>query len=218
MKALFIPIIFLLLCASCSNPPLRGGDILGAEEFVMDSFKIREGKCAILELEGKPTEPISAELLDEYDDLIQEGDLLKIAVHHPTRLDISNSVQKIGSTMGFPVIGGAVQLPELEPVCVKGLTIEQARQKIQEQYDKSIQDTEVFVSYGERVERKVQFIGLVGNTHVSIDGKKRLYDVLSIAKLAPNANLFKSYVVRDEQLLPVDLYRLVKRGTWGKIS
>ena len=38
----------------CSNLPYKGSDALGADEFVIDSYKIKEGKFSILEMEGKP--------------------------------------------------------------------------------------------------------------------------------------------------------------------
>ena len=40
----------------------------------------------------------------------------------------------------------------------------------------------------------------------------RLYDTLSRAHIAPNANLFMSYVLRDGRPLPLDLHRLMNRG------
>jgi polysaccharide biosynthesis/export protein len=212
MKAIFPLFLLLLLNVSCTNAPLRGKDVLGADEFVMDSFKIREGKFAILELEGKETEEISEELHCEYVDRIQDGDILKIVIHHPTRPDIGSSVQRIGSSVGFVVAQGMIHLPDLDPVCVKGLTLEEAQQAIQQRYGAEIKEVEVFVSYQERIERKVELIGCVANPSIAVDGKKRLYDVLAAAKIAPNANLFKSYVLRQNRLLPVDLCKLVKEG------
>lgn len=124
--------IILLFCsaffmASCSGP-CSGKDLFGADEFVMDSYKIREGKFSILELEGRP---------------VQENDL-------------SDEVEK-----------------------VKG---------------------DVF------------FIGLAEKPSVSVDGKMRLYEVLSKARISPRANLFKSSVVRDGKALPVDFRKLIQEG------
>ena len=48
-----IPLLLALLAiSSCTNPPYRGRDVLGAEDFVMDSYRIREGKLSILSMEG----------------------------------------------------------------------------------------------------------------------------------------------------------------------
>ena len=45
-----------------------------------------------------------------------------------------------------------------------------------------------------------------------VDGKIRLYEVLSTAKMGRDANLFMSYVSREGRHLPVDLYRLMNQG------
>lgn len=212
MKTAFIALYLLILAASCTNPPYRGNDVLGADEFVMDSYKIREGKFAILEMQGQSYEPLSKDLLLEYKDVIHDGDVLKIAVFHPTRSDIIASVQSIGETVGFRVSEGHILLPDLKPVEIEGLTLEEARQKIQDHYVEQISDVEVFLAYKDRIERKVELAGLVQIPNIPVDGRIRLYEVLSVAKVPPNANFFKSYVVRDNSLLPVDLYKLIKEG------
>ena len=132
-------LILFFYVTSCTNPPYRGKDVLGADEFVMDSYKIREGKFAVLEMEGRSFEELSSELLDEYQDEIHEGDVLQVAVYHPNRSDIAASVQSIGSTVGYRISEGKIILPDLLPVEVQGLTLEQARQKIEEQYREQIQ-------------------------------------------------------------------------------
>ncbi len=77
-------IIFILCCfVGCGNPPFTGSDVVGADEFVIDSYKIRQGKFSILELEGKDYEELSEEFLNEYEDLIQDGDILYVALFHP---------------------------------------------------------------------------------------------------------------------------------------
>src|ERR1700719_1501219 len=66
--------IFLLLFG-CGNRPYMGKDSVGADEFVMDSYKIRQGKFSILQLEGKVFDELSPSLLCEYQDVIQDGDV-----------------------------------------------------------------------------------------------------------------------------------------------
>ncbi len=208
---------FKIICISlvlygCGNAPYRGSDVLGADEFVMDSYKVREGKFSILQMEGKDYAELSPALLEDYKDLIQDGDILQIAVYHPSRPDISQAVQAVGAAVGFIVLEGKVRLPDLEPIEVQGLTLEEARTKIQEAYLREIKDVQVFLSYEDRLERKVELAGLVTVPKIPIDGRIRLFEALSIAKVPPGANLFKSYVIRDNQMLPVDLYRLLKEG------
>lgn len=201
----------LLLLAGCSGPYM-GKDLYGADEFVLDSYKIREGKFSILELEGTSYEDLDDEYLDEYQDRIHEDDVLQIALYHPKRTDIVEAVAKIGTTVGYRVIQGKISLPDLAPICVAGLTLEETREVIQRCYQDQIKDMEVFVGYKDRILRKVELAGMVGLSSVPVDGKIRLFDVLSKARVPPEANLFKSYVARNGQLLSVDLYKLIKDG------
>jgi polysaccharide export outer membrane protein len=163
-------------------------------------------------LEGNEPEELAPSYLDEYLDCLCDGDVLQIAIFHPKRSDISSAVRTIGESVGFQVADGYVILPDLASVQVAGLTLEQARRKIQELYNHEIRDTEVFLAYKDRIERKVELAGLVAISSVPVDGKIRLYDVLSKAKIPTEANLFKSYVTRRGKLLPVDLTKLLKEG------
>jgi polysaccharide biosynthesis/export protein len=205
--------IFIMCLSSCSNVPYRGKDVLGADEFVMDSYKIREGKFSILEImQGKDYQPLSADLLEPYTDIIHDGDVLQISLFHPTRTDLIASLSSLSQTVGFRVQEGKVVLPDLEPIKVQGLTLEQARLKIQGEYQSQIRDVQVFLSYKDRIERKVELAGLVQISTIPVDGRMRLFETLAVAKVPTNANFFKSYVVRDQQMIPVDLYKLVKEG------
>ncbi len=60
----FVLIAPLLLAASCCGP-YRGCDLFGADEFVLDSYKIRQGKYSILEMQGQCFEELDASLLEE---------------------------------------------------------------------------------------------------------------------------------------------------------
>lgn len=205
-------VLLLFLFAGCTNPPYRGADVCGADDFVMDSYQIRCGKYGILEMEGKCFDCLDETLLSEYKDVIHEGDLLHVAVHHPTRSDLVASIASIGNQTGFRVMDGKVRMPDLDPIDVEGLTLLQAQEKIQEAYQSQIRDLEIFLSYRDKTERKVELIGMVQQPLIPVDGKMRLFEVLAMAKVPPTANLFKSYLVRDGALVSVDLFRLVKEG------
>lgn len=202
----------LILCAGCC-PPCSDFAIMGADEFVTDSYTIRQGKFAILEMEGICVADIPDDAMDEYKDVIAEDDILNIVVYHPKRRDLMESIQFINTTMGgFRVSQGQVNLPDIPPVSVAGLTLEEARDKLQSEFRYQIQDVEVFISYKDRLMRKVELTGLVAHSHVPVDGKIRLYDVLANAHLPSDANLFQSYVVRNGCPLAVDLYKLINEG------
>jgi polysaccharide biosynthesis/export protein len=204
-------LLSLLLAAGCSSPYM-GKDLFGADEFVLDSYKIREGKFSILEMEGKDPGELDASMLDEYQDKIHEDDVLQVAIYNPKRKDVADAVEYIGSRIGYRVVNGEISLPDLPPVPVAELTLDQAKEKIQGLYQEHIRDTEVFVTYKDRIARKVELAGLVALPSVPVDGKIRLFDVLSKARIPTEANLFKSYIIRDGIFLPVDMNKLMKEG------
>lgn len=205
--------IGLLLTVGCSNLPYRGKEVLGADEFVMDSYKVKEGKICLLEMmDGKEIPPLSPELLQPYTDVIHEGDVLHIALFHPTRSDLSAAFTGLDATVGFIVQEGKVILPDLGSVEIGGLTPEAARLTIQSEYEKQMKDVQIFLSFRNRIERKVELAGLVQAPTVAVDGRLRLFETLALAKVPAQANLFKSYLVREGQMLPVDFYRLLKEG------
>jgi polysaccharide export outer membrane protein len=200
----------LLLC-SCSRPCYKY-DIYGADEFVIDSYKIRQGKLAILDMEGEDLGDLPCDAMEEYQDVIAEDDILNIAVYHPKRRDVMEAIQFINQNIGFRVSEGKVDFPDIPPIEVINLTLEEARQKIQACYQQHIHDIEVFLNYRNRLSHKVELTGAVSVPVIPVDGKIRLYEVLALAHVPNNANFFKSYVVRDGVQLPVDLYKLMNQG------
>lgn len=205
----------LLLLISCSAPYM-GKNICGADQFVIDSYKIQEGKFSILEMEGVCFEEFDEKFLCEYQDTICEDDVLTIAIYHPKRSDVVKAVQNIGSQVGYRVEKGKIQLPDLEPICISGCSLQEAKEKIKNEYLKEIEDVEVFLSYKKRNIKKVELAGLVQVSSLPVDGKMRLFDALSIAKISPKANLFKSYLIRNNQHVAIDFYKLLKQGNMGQ--
>lgn len=198
------------LCSCCR--PCHRYDIYGADEFVIDSYKIRQGKLAILDMEGVEVGDLPCDIMEEYEDVISEDDILNIVVYHPKRRDLMEAIQFINEHVGFRVSEGKINFPDIPPLQVAGLTLDQARQVIQECYQQQIQDLEVFISYRSRLTKKVELIGAVATPVIPVDGKIRLYETLAVARVPNNANLFKSYVVRDGEQLPIDLYKLMNLG------
>ncbi len=207
----FLALVFLLLLAACSCPKYDY-PVKGASDFVIDSYKIRQGKFAILEMEGKPVECLPPGSFDEYVDVIDEDDVLTINVYHPTRKDITDAVNQVGNSAGYRVIQGRIRLPELPSIEVAGLTLEEAKDRIQRAYDQEIHEAEVFIDYKQRLLRTVELIGMAAIHSVPVNGRIRLFDVLSTARINPGANLFMSYVVRCGKVLRVDLSKLIKEG------
>jgi len=203
--------LLLFLISSCCTP-CHHYDIFGADEFVIDSYKIRQGKLSILEMEGEEAIELPCDAMEEYEDLIAEDDILNIVVYHPKRRDVMDSIQFVNDRVGFRVNKGKVDFPDIPPVEVTGLTLDEAKLKIESEYRKHIQDMEVFLSYRSRLSKKVELTGAVNRPVIPVDGRIRLYEVLALAQVPNNANFFKSYVVRDGQQLPIDLYKLMNLG------
>ena len=122
----------LLLLTSCESPCYDYA-VMGADEFVCDSYKIRQGKMAILELEGIDPGELSPETLEEYKDAVVEDDILNIVVYHPTRKDLMEAFQYINNAVGgFRVYRGEIDTPFIPPIYVGGLTLDEARELIQQ--------------------------------------------------------------------------------------
>lgn len=204
----FSALFLLTACTPCGYKYCMEG----AQEFVLDSYKIRQGKFSILELEGECIAPLPEVYLYEYEDVIDEDDLLKIAIFHPTRQDLIAAVGAVGQAIGYRVINGEIKLPALEPVVLRGLTLQEARMKIEAAYASEISHVDVFIEYGQRFHSKVDLTGAVKVPEIPVNGRIRLYEILAIAGVPGMANLFKSYVIRDGELLPVDFYRLIHDG------
>lgn len=205
-----LPLLLLLLGSCCR--PCHQYDVFGADEFVIDSYKIRQGKLAILDMEGVCIGDLSCDAMYEYQDVIAEDDILNIVIYHPKRRDVMEAIQFVNEGIGFRVSRGKVDLPDIPPIEVAGLTLEEARQTIQAFYREHIQDIEVFINYKDRLSRKVELTGAVSTPIIPVDGKIRLYEILALARVPNNANFFKSYVVRCGEQLPIDLYKLMNEG------
>lgn len=184
----------------------------GADEFVLDSYIIRQGKNEILRLEGQEVGELPSDAMFEYQDQVTEDDLLNIAIYHPTRKDLSESIALISEKIGFRVVNGKVSIPDIPPVYIAGYTLSEAKEKLQLAFREQIADVEVFISYKDRLARKIDLAGMVHTPTMPVDGKIRLYEVLSKAGIPTNANFFMSYVERCGEKLPIDLSRLMIEG------
>ena len=212
LKSIISIFILLVLLTSCRKP-IGNYCVVGPDEFVIDSYKIREGKLAILEMMGECVDELPPNAMCEYRDAIREDDLLNIVLYHPRHQELMNAFDFINTKVGgFRVTNGYIDLPDIPPVKVEGLTLFEARDELQNTFREQMEDIELFVTYRDRERQKVELTGMVARENILVDGKIRLYDVISKAKINPSANLFMSYVLRDGQQLSVDLYKLINEG------
>jgi polysaccharide biosynthesis/export protein len=205
-------LILLLLFSGCGRP-CHDYAVMGPDEFVMDSYQIRQGKTAILQMEGIEVLELPCDAMDEYKDMITEDDILTISIYHPTRKDLMEAFEYINKVCeGFKVVNGCVDIPDMGFVEVADLTLIEAKEKLQGLFREQIKDLDVFICYKDRLARKIDMIGLVTTPTVPVDGKIRLYEALAKARIPPGANLFMSYVVRDGFPLDLDLHKLINEG------
>ena len=203
-------VLFLSFLASCSPYCDYNYKLQNAQEFVLDSYKIKEGKFAILELEGKRSRPLCKQLLLEYEDEIDEDDKLEITCLQSDKKQ--SAAADFSKQIAFHVINGEIKVPSLPPVYVKGLTLKEAEKKIGALYQKESSSTHVFIKNLEKRNSIAQLTGQVAISTIPVNGHTRLYEVLSKAQISSNANLFASYVLRDQKALCVDLFKLIHEG------
>jgi polysaccharide biosynthesis/export protein len=210
--AALFALLLLTTITSCTRP-CCDYNVVGPDEFVIDSYRIRQGKMAILEMTGEIIPELPCDAMLEYRDVIVEDDILNIVLYHPSRPEIQKAFDFINHAVGgFRVTEGKVDLPDIPPVIVEGLTLLEAQQRIQSEIQLHYSDAEIFISYHDRLSRKVDIAGNAALSVIPADGKIRLYEVISKAKIHPQANLFMSYVLRDGCPLPIDLYKLMNEG------
>lgn len=121
MKIVNSVVYLLLLCGTIScTKPCCDYNVVGADEFVIDSYQIRQGKLAILNMMGEDVGCFPCDAMEEYDDLITEGDVLNIALYHPTRADLREAFEYINNAMGgFVVKNGKIEVPDIPPFISK---------------------------------------------------------------------------------------------------
>ncbi|MBN1915309.1 MAG: sugar transporter [Parachlamydiales bacterium] len=201
-KILFCSIIVFWGCS-----PYQKEELHGAEEFILDSYSIKKDRIADLD----PV-PLTSDFFIPAQEMISEGDVLSISLLHPKRKDLEAIVEQFNHKEGFVVRNGAIALPHFPLVEVRGCSLQEAQKKIEQTCQKELEEIEIVVSYRKKKPRLVQLIGLSGISQIPLEVNASLFDVLSMAKIAPEANLLKSYVMREGQKLPIDLYRLIYEG------
>lgn len=201
-----------LLLSSCSPGSDCCYSLHRIDEFVTDSYKIRQGKLSIVEMTGHELTEVPDSAMEEFEDLICEDDVLSVTVYHPSRKDLTEAIETINKYVGFRVYQGSIDLPGMDPFSIAGFTLKEAHDALSEKYQEHVKGIEVFINYKERPSHKVELAGLVAMASIPVNGKIRLFDVLSQARVPPHANLFMSYVTRQGSPLAIDFHRLLNEG------
>ena len=203
--------IFLISLIFTSCVSRYSTETSSVQDFILESYKINEGKFSILEMQGLKIDALDPSLLKEKEELIGENDVLSIEIDHPTRLDLINTFRSVSQTKGFEVIENKIYIPNLDFIHVSNLTLKQAKEKIQKRFRKEISDIEVFVIYKKKKTKNVKIAGVISSV-IPIDSKTRLFDVLAKVNLPVGVNFFKSYLVRDNKYLALDFDKLLKNA------
>ncbi len=140
-------------------------------------------------------------------------DVLDVYVmNHP---EMSSQRVNLGEIAGTTVQDdGAVHLPVLGALAAEGLTLEELRQRLQEQAALYIVDPQVTVEMRRYASQRFYVLGAVRSPGVfAADGTTTLLDALAQAGGATErADLGAASVVRDGELLPIDVAEVVYRG------
>lgn len=206
-----LPYFLICLLLGGCVPPVYQNTTYDLEEFKLDSSQIAQGKERILKLENQAEMRTILEQNDSFEDRMIEGDELTILLYYPQRFDHVAAFARINETTGFRVCHGTICLPYLSCIEIEGLTLKEVKEKLQTAYCEELPHAQIFVNFKKRRQRYVQIIG-ADQSQIPLFGKMRLSEVLAKANISLYANLLKSYVLRDSQQLPVDLYKLIHEG------
>jgi polysaccharide export outer membrane protein len=206
-----ILILLLLIFQSCNyksaHPPRAGVD-----ELVEDSYKISNGKNEILEMMGYENTSLDPSLLIEDKEYLENSDVLNISIYHPKRKDLEELYSKLSNLNEFTIKDYNLTLPNLDPIDVKDLNIKDLNKKIENIFKKEIEDIKLLISYKSKKIKEVSIAGLSSISSLEIKNNTRLFDLVTQVKIPISANLFKSYILRDNKFLAVDFYKLIKEG------
>lgn len=197
-----ILIYLVLLLMSCT--PIYEETFYDEEEFIRDSAKIAQRK-------GK-MENQFGDCSFEREDILQEGDRLTLFLHCPKRPEWVSAIRQISDQTDFVISQGQLSLPYIGSVETEGLTLAELKASIQESYQCYFPAIQVFLDFKKRKERFVSIIG-TNKSIVPIQGEISLFQVLAQAELPSSCNLHQSYVMRQGEKLPIDLYQLVYEGS-----
>lgn len=184
-------LLLLPLFFSCSYHQTSGIDA-----FIVDSYRIKEGKNAILALKGIPFSPLNPTELLEKEERIEENDILTL----------SSDAAEL-SELALQVTEGTLAIPILGDIAVHHLTLVQVKEKILACFPKN-SPPQIELSFREKALHPVQLLGSIEKTF-SIKPNTRLLDLLIDLHLGPEADLFHSEIQRANHSLTPDFVRLI---------
>ena len=131
-------------------------------------------------------------------------DVIKVSVWSRPELSKTSQVQRDGFVI-FPILG---------PIKVKGFSIIELQEKLGHMYSKYVLNPIVDVEVSEYLSRQVYFIGEFQKPGVvPLRRRTSILEAMAVAGgTTPNAYLANSYILREGQIIPLDLYTMLRRG------
>ncbi len=211
LRSIILLTFLSFLLSGCTTNLPCGVCTYGLDEFVLDSHRLRENHYEPFTQTCHP-HCMSLEEIERRQDCILEEDSLKISLYYKKRPDISTAIDTFSAAGLYEVQDGLVHLPELAPVEVAGLTIEEARQKIETAYrtNYNTDELEVFATLELGHRHHVYIITRSSIICTPAKCDMHLLDILCFAKINfLEYNLQTSYVLRNHAILPVNIYSLL---------
>ncbi len=126
----------------------------------------------------------------------------------------------LAGTAGSRIIGssvdgkGNIQLPLIQSVHVAGMTTSQAQTKIREAFKPFVKNPWVIVEVVDHRSQPIYLVGQFGQPGVYyMDRATDVVQAIAMGKgIAANADLRGACIQRGKQVLPVDIYRLLREG------
>lgn len=103
-----LPLFLLIGC----TPLVYQETTYGLDEFIADSSQISPEKLDVHEL-GQQGSPCLSTVLEPCDEIVLDGDELKIVLYNSKRQDRLDAFQRINQTIGFRVSNGKNMLASL---------------------------------------------------------------------------------------------------------
>lgn len=201
-SCLFLLLILLLVACSTANNYIvpTTSEPLGAEALA----KAQREKIDVPPL---PSEPGPYR--------VGPGDILLVRdLDHPDLFTGERRAEAPGMHLFEIQDDGLLPLPLVGPVQASGKTLPQLLSDLNNAYGQYVRAPNISVTVAKYRSQKVYVLGQVNIPGAyPFDGKISVLDAIGQARgLSERADLMGSYVIRGEELLPVNLYALLRKG------
>ncbi len=191
---------------------------MASRDAALSSGLVKENDATVsspvIEKQSVSVAPESSDIPPSSDYIIGVNDALYVNVNGRPELG-SPSTVATGKVQGSRVDGkGYIHLPLAGKIQVAGLTIEQARTKVEGIYRPFIKDPWVVVEVAEYKSQPLYLIGQFKNPGVIyMDRPVNLLQGIAMGNgLSDSADLRGARVVRNNKILTVDIYYLLQEG------